>query len=564
MPLRECQADGLPGVKWGEAGACYTYQPGDEDGREAAVAKALAQAVAIGDLPPDDTASAAPGEARAPGDVDLTPTEAMARAARKGLRLHAEGKSGDGLVEATVRDARRMANREALSEDKVRRMPAWWARHRDDWTAEDTTPGEESPGYVAALLWGVDARDGSPGASWAARKVRELDRAADEAAREGMDNNTPDDPATIGKDTDDMATRNGEGAEWMTARQRALYDKLDDMAEVFGPWDAGIGADGAHYMAPAANPFLEDGLACQRCAFYRGGGGCEILAQSVEPEGLCRWWIVPDPNATPAPMSDDTEDMPDDMGEPVMVVPDEAAATGPRVERAVAPGRIEWRESGSGPEYRTVTGYAAVWGSMSEDLGGFRERIQRGAFAQALNDADDIRFVIGHDMDTVMARTSNGSLELTEDDTGLRVWARIALDDPDAQRLDAKLRSGALSQMSFAFTMPGDGSGERWDYSAGVPLRTIERVGMLYEVSAVGSPAYTATALSARAAILSDAINTGRLHDAGAADIAPADPVGGQSQGTALGTASTHDQRRAAAKWAGRLARIRNEVSNNG
>lgn len=458
MPLRECQADGLPGVKWGEAGACYTYQPGDEDGREAAVAKALAQAVAIGDLPPDDTVSAAPGEARAPGDVDLTPTEAMART-------------------------------------------------------------------------------------------------ADEAAREGTDNNTPDDPATIGKDTDDMATRNGEGAEWMTARQRALYDKLDDMAEVFGPWDAGIGADGAHYMAPAANPFLEDGLACQRCAFYRGGGGCEILSQSVEPEGLCRWWIVPDPNATPAPMSDD-------MAEPVMVAPDEAAATGPRVERAVAPGRIEWRESGSGPEYRTVTGYAAVWGSMSEDLGGFRERIQRGAFAQALNDADDIRFVIGHDMDTVMARTSNGSLELTEDDTGLRVWARIALDDPDAQRLDAKLRSGALSQMSFAFTMPGDGSGEKWDYSAGVPLRTIERVGMLYEVSAVGSPAYTATALSARAAILSDAINTGRLHDAGAADIAPADPVGGQSQGTALGTASTHDQRRAAAKWAGRLARIRNEVSN--
>ena len=34
MPLRECQADGLPGVKWGEAGACYTYQPGDEDGRD--------------------------------------------------------------------------------------------------------------------------------------------------------------------------------------------------------------------------------------------------------------------------------------------------------------------------------------------------------------------------------------------------------------------------------------------------------------------------------------------------------------------------------------------------
>lgn len=563
MPLNDCQSDGLPGVKWGEAGKCYTYQPGDEAGREAAVAKALAQAVAIGDLPADEAASAAPDETRAPGDVDLTPTEAMARAARKGLRLHAEGKSGDGLVEATVRDARRMANREPLSEDKVRRMPAWWARHRDDWTAEDTQPGEETPGYVAALLWGVDNKDGSPGATWAARKVRELDRAADDADRMAHGDDKPDDPADEGKDTPEMATRNGEGAEWMTARQRALYEKLEGLAEVFGPWDGGIGADGAHYMAPAANPFLEDGLACARCAFYRGGGGCEIVGQAVDPEGLCRFWIVPDPDATPAPVMEDepVEDMPAE-GEPVPGV--EGETPGERVERALAPGRIEWRESGTGPEYRTVMGYAAVWGAMSEDLGGFRERIERGAFTEALASGQDIRFLIGHDMDTVMARTSNGSLELTEDDTGLRVWARIALDDPDAQRLDAKLRSGALSQMSFAFTMPTDGSGEKWDYSGGVPLRTIERVGMLYEVSAVGAPAYPATALAARAGILDDAIKHGRLHPAGAAAAAPDEPVGGMSQGDPLGTATATDNRRAAAKWAGRLARIRNEVNNRG
>lgn len=551
MPLNDCQSEGLPGVKWGDAGTCYTYQPGDEAGREAAVAKALAQAVAIGDLPADEAASAAPDETRAPGDVDLTPTEAIARAARKGLRLYDEGKAGDGLVEATVRDARRMANRQPLSEDKVRRMPAWWARHRNDWTAADTEPGDETPGYVAALLWGVDAKDGSPGATWAARKVRQLDRAEDEMQQADA----------AGKDTEDMATRDGEGAEWMTARQRALAHKLESIAETFGPWDGGTGADGAHYIAPADNPWTDDGLACARCAFYRGGGGCEILAQSVDPDGLCRFWIVPDPTATPAPVMDA---MPED--ETTTPAEDEPMAmdegmTGERMERALAPGRIEWRASGSGPEYRTVTGYAAVWGAMSEDLGGFRERIQPGAFSAALASGQDIRFLMGHDMDTVMARTSNGSLELTEDDTGLRVWARIALDDPDAQRLDAKLRSGALSQMSFAFTMPEDGSGESWDYAGGVPLRTIERVGMLYEVSAVGSPAYPATALAARAGILSDAIKYGRLHPAGAAATAPADPVDGSSQGSPLGTATATANRRAAAKWAGRLARIRNEVN---
>jgi len=112
--------------------------------------------------------------------------------------------------------------------------------------------------------------------------------------------------------------------------------------------------------------------------------------------------------------------------------------------------------------------------------------------------------------------------------------------------------------MSFAFTMPPDGEGERWDYSAGTPVRSVERVAALYEVSAVGAPAYSATALAARAGILADAINTGRLPSAGATDTAPADPVGGTSQAARLGT-DDQTTRRAAAKWAARLARIRKE-----
>jgi HK97 family phage prohead protease len=76
----------------------------------------------------------------------------MAASARRGLRLHEEGFSGDGLVPATVADARRMANGEALSEAKWRKIPAWIARHIVDL---DAVQGDEiTAGLVAMLLWG--------------------------------------------------------------------------------------------------------------------------------------------------------------------------------------------------------------------------------------------------------------------------------------------------------------------------------------------------------------------------------------------------------------------------
>jgi hypothetical protein len=64
--------------------------------------------------------------------VDLTPTAGMAEAARTGLRLHDEGKSGDGLKPETVRRANIIADRQELTEDHVREMNAWFARHEAD------------------------------------------------------------------------------------------------------------------------------------------------------------------------------------------------------------------------------------------------------------------------------------------------------------------------------------------------------------------------------------------------------------------------------------------------
>lgn len=101
--------------------------------------------------------------ANLPGDkledlrqVDLTPPSYMRAAARRGLAYHAEGKSGDGVVDATIREARAMAQGNVTA-DKWVRIAAWIARHLVDLDAPAANPsndGYPSAGVVAHLLWG--------------------------------------------------------------------------------------------------------------------------------------------------------------------------------------------------------------------------------------------------------------------------------------------------------------------------------------------------------------------------------------------------------------------------
>jgi HK97 family phage prohead protease len=90
------------------------------------------------------------GEVR---QVRLAPPQFMREAARKGLRLHEEGYSGDGLQPQTVEDARKMASG-SVSEAKWRKIGPWIARHMIDL---DAVEGDTiTAGYVAHLLWGSD------------------------------------------------------------------------------------------------------------------------------------------------------------------------------------------------------------------------------------------------------------------------------------------------------------------------------------------------------------------------------------------------------------------------
>ncbi len=89
-----------------------------------------------------------PSEARA---VNLEPPAYMRAAAKRGVQLHEEGLSGDGVVAQTVEDARKMSAG-TVTEEKWRKIGPWIARHLVDL---DAVQGDEiTPGLVAHLLWG--------------------------------------------------------------------------------------------------------------------------------------------------------------------------------------------------------------------------------------------------------------------------------------------------------------------------------------------------------------------------------------------------------------------------
>jgi hypothetical protein len=147
---------------------------------------------------------------------------------------------------------------------------------------------------------------------------------------------------------------------------------------------------------------------------------------------------------------------------------------------------LELRMDGDKP---TVVGYGAVFNSMSNDLGGFREYISPKAFEGRLD--DDVRFLVNHDANLVLARTTNGTLRLSVDEKGLRYEADMP-NTSTARDLMELLKNGTISQSSFAFTVEEDS----WEIKDGMNIRTIDKVSQLYDVSSVTYPAYNAASSS--------------------------------------------------------------------
>ena len=133
-----------------------------------------------------------------------------------------------------------------------------------------------------------------------------------------------------------------------------------------------------------------------------------------------------------------------------------------------------------------VVGHAAVFNSLSEDLGGFREMIMPGAFDDVLD--NDTRAYFNHDPNYLLGRVSAGTLRLSVDEKGLR----YELDIPQTTAgndLKENLRNGNITQSSFAFTLPENG--DTWERTEeGQDIRKINKIGRLFDVSPVSLPAY--------------------------------------------------------------------------
>lgn len=77
----------------------------------------------------------------------------------------------------------------------------------------------------------------------------------------------------------------------LSPRQKEMVDSYIDIEETFGAFDQGVGPDGAHY-APVS-PFASEGLLCQNCVFYRGPRGCGLVSGDIDPNGICKLWVIP-------------------------------------------------------------------------------------------------------------------------------------------------------------------------------------------------------------------------------------------------------------------------------
>jgi HK97 family phage prohead protease len=104
--------------------------------------------------------------------------------AQRGLDYLSEGFGGDGLTEGTKSAAREMANGN-ISDNKVRKMAPWFARHKVDGQApknsDSSDPGYPGPGLVAWLLWGGNANFDDAAQDWAQRQIDKLDNETNKA-----------------------------------------------------------------------------------------------------------------------------------------------------------------------------------------------------------------------------------------------------------------------------------------------------------------------------------------------------------------------------------------------
>ena len=195
-------------------------------------------------------------------------------------------------------------------------------------------------------------------------------------------------------------------------------------------------------------------------------------------------------------MADDTmqKEFPDESQRYAVCLAQWNERAAARSQREIRLAEIRALEPTNDEQEMIVEGRAIVYDSptVMYEIDGtkYYEVIQRGALDGT--DLKDVPFKYNHsDSVMVMARTRNKTLELIPDDQGLLVRAKLA-NTTAGRDLYELIKRGDIDKMSFAFTVAKEA------YDKKTRTRKIIRFKRIWDVSAVDTPAYLDTYISAR------------------------------------------------------------------
>lgn len=307
MPVGSCSSDGKPGFRWGNEGKCYTYTPGNKASMKAARMKANKQGVA----------------ARMAGYMEKENEVTT-------------GSMGSGIKNPQQGYGRKKKKKIKVVEDIKKNLDTWF---RERWV--DISRPKPGGGYEPC-----GRRDASTGkypkcvpASRAARMSESQRRSAVQRKRRAESTQRRDGKKPINVATEKMEKRNVPTNPELYARVKAaakakfdvypsayanawlvreykrrgggyrtvnkIADDLDEqealladlliaLTEKYGKFNEDEIGVWAGYDSPEENDVADIGVKCANCVLYEGEGVCKIIAQAVEPEGKCRFAVIPD------------------------------------------------------------------------------------------------------------------------------------------------------------------------------------------------------------------------------------------------------------------------------
>ena len=92
--------------------------------------------------------------------------------------------------------------------------------------------------------------------------------------------------------------------EWneLSPRQQDMVEHTLEVVDEYGDYDQGSGANGAHYFDGTKNVFKSENIMCGNCIFFNEEvQKCLVVAGNIDPEGLCKLWVIPEDELSETP-----------------------------------------------------------------------------------------------------------------------------------------------------------------------------------------------------------------------------------------------------------------------